>query len=106
MSLELPMPTPLTKESTENVSPQSPQVILNLIPNEINEIPIVENNKTNRYSQRLNQGVPMKQMNLISKTKLNTPSVTISLPIDYRNHMHLLLINYPICIFLIIYKMH
>ena len=33
-------------------------------------------------------------MNLILKTKLNTPLVTLSLPIDYQNNMHLLLINY------------
>ena len=44
MSLELPTPTPLTEESTENVSPQSPQVTLNPIPNEINEIYVLENN--------------------------------------------------------------
>ena len=58
MSLELPTPTPLTEESTENVSPQSPQVTLNPIPNEINEILVLENNVTNRYPQRLNRGVP------------------------------------------------
>ena len=105
MSLELPTPTPLTEESTENVSPQSPQVTLNPIPNEINEIPVLENNVTNRYPQRLNRGVSKKQYELIQNTKLNTPSATISLPIDYRNHMHLLLINYLMCLFLVMYRM-
>ena len=60
MSPELPTTTPLTEESTENVSPQSPQVTLNPIPVEINEICVLENNETHRYSQRLNRGIPKK----------------------------------------------
>ena len=55
ISLELPTTTPLTEESTENVSPQSPQVSLNPISNEINETPVLENNVINRYPQRLNR---------------------------------------------------
>ena len=106
MSLELPTTTPLTKESTENISPQSPQVSLNPISNEINETSVLKNNVINRYPQRLNQEVPKKQYEPDPKTKLNIPSVTISLPIDYRNHMHLLLINYPMCLFLVMYRMH
>ena len=42
-------------------TPLSSQVTLNPIPNEITEIPILENNVTNRYPQRLNRGVPKKQ---------------------------------------------
>ena len=61
MSLELPTTTPLTEESTENVSPRSPQVSLNLISNEINETLVLENNVINRYPQILNRGVPKKQ---------------------------------------------
>ena len=44
MSLELPTPTPLTEESTDNISPQSPQVSLNPIYIEIHKTPVLENN--------------------------------------------------------------
>ena len=57
LSSDLPMSTPLTEESTENVSPQSPQVSLNPIPNEINEISVLEDNMINRYPQRSNRGL-------------------------------------------------
>ena len=70
MPLELPLPTPLTEESTENVSPQ---VTLNPIPNEFNEIPVLENNVTNRYPQRLNRGVPKKQYEPDPKHKTKYP---------------------------------
>uniref|UniRef100_A0A6N2MRA1 Integrase catalytic domain-containing protein n=1 Tax=Salix viminalis TaxID=40686 RepID=A0A6N2MRA1_SALVM len=73
MSLELPTPTPLIKESTENVSPRSPQVTLNPNPNEINEIPVLKNNVTNRYPQRLNRGVPKKQYEPDPKHKTKYP---------------------------------
>ena len=73
MSLELPTPAPLIEESTENVSPQSPQVSLNPISNEINETPVLENNVINRYPQRLNRGVPKKQYEPDPKNKTKYP---------------------------------
>ena len=73
MYLELPTPTPLTEESTENVSPQSPQVTLNPIPIEINEILVLENNETHRYLQRLNRGIPKKQYEPDPKQKTKYP---------------------------------
>ena len=73
MYLELPTPTPLTEESTKNVSPQSPQVSLNPISNKINETPVLENNVINRYPQRLNRGVPKKQYEPDPKNKTKYP---------------------------------
>ena len=69
ISLELPTTTSLIEESTENVSPQSPQVSLNLISNEINETLVLENNVIIRYPQKLNRGVPKKQYKPDPKTQ-------------------------------------
>ena len=60
-SIESPMLTPSTEESTQNIEPQ---VISNfndsLIPTTSNEPPIPDESLVSRYPQRSNKGIPKK----------------------------------------------
>ena len=70
MSFKLPMSTPLTEESTQNVLPQ---VISNPIFDESNETHVFAEDIAPRYPQRSNKGVPKKQYEPDPKAKIKYP---------------------------------
>uniref|UniRef100_A0A6N2KJR5 Reverse transcriptase Ty1/copia-type domain-containing protein n=1 Tax=Salix viminalis TaxID=40686 RepID=A0A6N2KJR5_SALVM len=70
-SSELPMSTPLTEESTQNVLTQVNQNPI--LPIFDNEIPVIVENRANKYPQRSNRGVPKKQYELDPKNKTKYP---------------------------------
>ena len=110
MAAELPMLTPLTDESTQNIQNSSPQVISSPISspifNESLETNVPPENFAPRYPQRSNKGVPKKQYEPILKPMLNIQLAIMSPLIDCLNRMHLLLINHAKYLFLVVCRMH
>ena len=71
LSSELQMSTPLTEESTQNVLPQVNQNPI--LPIFDNKIPVIVENRVNKYPLRSNRGVPKKQYEPDPKNKTKYP---------------------------------
>ncbi|KAF2322161.1 hypothetical protein GH714_008033 [Hevea brasiliensis] len=69
MLAELPVITPLTEKSTQNVQNAFHQVISSSFSDESHETNASLENMNPRYSQRLNKGVPKKQYEPDPKAK-------------------------------------